>query len=197
MKDIVFASANRNKLAEVRKILGPQFNVMLPADLGFTGDIPETHETVRENSEQKARFVWDLFGKPCFSDDTGLEVDTLGGAPGVYSARYAGEPSNPARNIEKLLHELEGVPAGKRTARFRCVVSYIENGALTQFEGICEGHINFAPVEGGGFGYDPVFVADGYGCTLAELTMEEKNKISHRGRAMDLLKCHLSQNQGL
>ena len=197
MKDIVFASANRNKLAEVRKILGPQFNVMLPADLGFTGDIPETHETVRENSEQKARFVWDLFGKPCFSDDTGLEVDALGGAPGVYSARYAGEPSNPARNIEKLLHELEGVPAGKRTARFRCVVSYIENGALTQFEGICEGHINFAPVEGGGFGYDPVFVADGYGCTLAELTMEEKNKISHRVRAMDLLKCHLSQNQGL
>ena len=197
MKDIVFASANRNKLAEVRKILGPQFNVMLPADLGFTGDIPETHETVRENSEQKARFVWDLFGKPCFSDDTGLEVDALGGAPGVYSARYAGEPSNPARNIEKLLHELEGVPAGKRTARFRCVVSYIENGELTQFEGICEGHINFAPVEGGGFGYDPVFVAEGYGCTLAELTMEEKNKISHRGRAMDLLKCHLSQNQGL
>ena len=197
MKDIVFASANRNKLAEVRKILGPQFNVMLPADLGFTGDIPETHETVRENSEQKALFVWDLFGKPCFSDDTGLEVDALGGAPGVYSARYAGEPSNPANNIKKLLREMADVPLEKRTARFRCVVSYIENGALTQFEGICEGHINFAPVEGGGFGYDPVFVAEGYGCTLAELTMEEKNKISHRGRAMDLLKCHLFQNQGL
>lgn len=196
MKDIVFASANRNKLAEVRKILGPQFNVILPEDLGFDGEIPETCETVRGNSGQKARFVWDLFGKPCFSDDTGLEVDALGGAPGVYSARYAGIPSNPANNIKKLLHELEGVPAERRTARFRCVVSYIEKGELIQFEGICEGHINFAPVEGGGFGYDPVFVAEGYGCTLAELTMEEKNKISHRGRAMDLLVCHLSQNQG-
>ncbi|MBO4571920.1 MAG: RdgB/HAM1 family non-canonical purine NTP pyrophosphatase [Bacteroidales bacterium] len=195
MKEIVFASANHNKQAEVRRIFGPEYCVMLPEDLGFTGNIPETHETVRENSEQKARFVWDLFGKPCFSDDTGLEVDALGGAPGVYSARYAGEPSNPARNIEKLLRELEGVPYEKRTARFRCVVSYIEKGDLTQFEGICEGHINFAPVEGGGFGYDPVFVADGYDCTLAELTMEEKNKISHRGKAMDALVCHLSQSR--
>ncbi|MBQ9476151.1 MAG: RdgB/HAM1 family non-canonical purine NTP pyrophosphatase [Bacteroidales bacterium] len=196
MKDLVFASANRNKLAEVRRIFGDGFNVMQPVDLGFEGEIPETHETVTENSAEKARFVWELFHKPCFSDDTGLEADALGGAPGVYSARYAGVPSNPARNIEKLLKELEGVPYEKRTARFRCVVSYIENGILTQFEGICEGHINFAPVEGGGFGYDPVFVAEGYDCTLAELTMEEKNKISHRGKAMDALVCHLSQNQG-
>ena len=148
-------------------------------------------------SRDAAQFCGDHGGQQRLANHLALCVEALGGRPGVHSARYAGEPSNPARNIEKLLHELEGVPAGKRTARFRCVVSYIENGALTQFEGICEGHINFAPVEGGGFGYDPVFVADGYGCTLAELTMEEKNKISHRGRAMDLLKCHLSQNQGL
>ena len=193
--EILFASANRNKLFEARKIFGPAFTILLPADLGFTGDIPETHETLPGNSAQKAQFVWDLFHKPCFSDDTGLEVDALGGAPGVYSARYAGEPSNAARNIEKLLRELGDTPFAKRTARFRCVVSYIDaSGTLRQFEGRCEGHINFAPTRSDAFGYDPVFIPEGLDVTMAEIPVEVKNTLSHRGKAMDQLVWHLRQN---
>ena len=194
--EIVFASANRHKLFEAQKIFGPDFLILLPADLGFTGEIPETHETLAENSAQKAQFVWDRFGKPCFSDDTGLEVDALGGAPGVYSARYAGEPANTVRNIEKLLRELGDTPYAQRTARFRCVVSYIDaQGRLTQFEGRCEGHINFAPVRLDAFGYDPVFIPDGLDVTLAEIPVEVKNSLSHRGKAMDQLVWHLKQNR--
>ncbi|MBR4213664.1 MAG: RdgB/HAM1 family non-canonical purine NTP pyrophosphatase [Bacteroidales bacterium] len=194
--EIVFASANRHKLFEAQKIFGPDFQILLPADLGFTGEIPETHETLAENSAQKAQFVWDRFGKPCFSDDTGLEVDALGGAPGVYSARYAGEPANTVRNIEKLLRELGDTPYPQRTARFRCVVSYIDaQGRLTQFEGRCEGHINFAPVRLDAFGYDPVFIPDGLDVTLAEIPVEVKNSLSHRGKAMDQLVWHLKQNR--
>lgn len=193
--EILFASANRNKLFEAQKIFGPDFRILLPADLGFTGEIPETHETLAENSAQKAQFVWDRFKKPCFSDDTGLEVDALGGAPGVYSARYAGEPSNAARNIEKLLRELGDTPYDQRTARFRCVVSYIDAaGRLTQFEGRCEGHINFAPTRTDAFGYDPVFIPEGLDRTMAEIPVEVKNTLSHRGRAMDQLVCHLKQS---
>ncbi len=194
--EIVFASDNRHKLFEAQKIFGPDFQILLPADLGFTGEIPETHETLAENSAQKAQFVWDRFGKPCFSDDTGLEVDALGGAPGVYSARYAGEPANTVRNIEKLLRELGDTPYPQRTARFRCVVSYIDaQGRLTQFEGRCEGHINFAPVRLDAFGYDPVFIPDGLDVTLAEIPVEVKNSLSHRGKAMDQLVWHLKQNR--
>lgn len=194
--EIVFASANRHKLFEAQKIFGSDFQILLPADLGFTGEIPETHETLAENSAQKAQFVWDRFGKPCFSDDTGLEVDALGGAPGVYSARYAGEPANTVRNIEKLLRELGDTPYAQRTARFRCVVSYIDaQGRLTQFEGRCEGHINFAPVRLDAFGYDPVFIPDGLDVTLAEIPVEVKNSLSHRGKAMDQLVWHLKQNR--
>lgn len=192
--DIVFASANHHKLAEARKILGPEFNIIIPENLGFFEDIPETHETIPENSIEKAEFVWNKFHLPCFSDDTGLEVDALGGAPGVYSARYAGEPKSPKRNIEKLLKELEGVPDEKRTAHFRCVVSYICDGKLTTFEGFCYGRINHAPVTEDAFGYDPVFIPDGSDKTMAEMTIAEKNAISHRGKAMDQLICHLRQN---
>lgn len=193
--DIIFASANRHKLVEAQKIFGPDFNIILPEDLGFTEDIPETHETIYENSVEKAQYVWNLFHKPCFSDDTGLEIDALNGAPGVYSARYAGEPKNPARNIEKVLAEMADIPYEKRTARFRCVVSFIDgNGLLTTFEGTCEGHINFEPTKTEAFGYDPIFIAEGYDKTLAEISIEEKNTISHRGKAMDKLVCHLSQN---
>ncbi len=194
--EIIFASANRHKIEEAREILGPSFTIISPADLGFRGDIPETHETIRENSEEKARFVWNLFHKPCFADDTGLEVDALGGEPGVYSARYAGEPKDPARNVAKLLSRMKDVPDGKRSARFRCVVTYIDpQGRLTAFNGICEGRINHAPVIEGGFGYDPVFIPEGFSVTMSEMTMEEKNAISHRGKAMDALVCHLSQNR--
>ena len=188
MKEIVFASGNRHKVEEAQKIFGPKYKILTPADLGFDGDIPETHETIQENSEEKARFVWEKFSKPCFSDDTGLEVDALGGEPGVYSARYAGEAKLPGRNIEKLLGKMKDVADADRTARFRCVVSYIDgDGRLTQFEGRCEGSIAREPIPGGGFGYDPVFVPEGYDCVMASLTMEQKNAISHRGKAMEAL----------
>src|SRR5574344_1487699 len=194
MKDIVFATGNRHKQTESQEILGSTFHLLIPADLGYDEDIPETHNTLDENSLEKVNFIWNKFHKTCFADDTGLEVDALNGAPGVLSARYAGEPKNPANNITKLLKELQNVPAPQRTARFRCVVSLIENGTLYTFEGICEGHITMDKKGVEGFGYDPVFVPSGMSKTMAELSLDEKNKISHRGKAMKKLLCHLSQN---
>lgn len=192
---IVFATNNSHKVEEAVRILGPDFEIMTPASLGFDGDIPETHPTIRENSIQKAMFIWDRFHKTCFADDTGLEVDVLDGAPGVYSARYAGEGKNPADNRRKLLKELEGVPFEKRTARFRCVVTIVEEGVPTVFEGVCQGHIALQESTGvQGFGYDVLFVADGFDRTMAEISIDEKNSISHRGKAMELLQCHLSRN---
>jgi len=200
--EIVFASGNLHKVEEAQKIIGEGYKIVTPAQLGFEGDIPETHETIPENSEEKARFVWNLFHKPCFSDDTGLEVDSLGGEPGVYSARYAGEPKDMSRNIVKLLDKMKDIPDGKRNAHFRCVVSYINSdGILTQFEGRCTGHINHAPVIQGGFGYDPVFVPDEIhdgvantlGLTMSEMSMEGKNAISHRGKAMSQLVAFLKK----
>ncbi|MBR7027068.1 MAG: non-canonical purine NTP pyrophosphatase [Bacteroidales bacterium] len=217
-KTLVFATANRNKLIEAAGVLGEGFNLELPADLGYTDDVPETHFTIKENAIEKAQFVWEKFGKDCFADDTGLEVDALDGAPGVYSARYAGEPKNPVQNVKKLLRELEGVPFAERTARFRCVIALIERGdadgcgkpedacvctkttdaiplpdggILRVFEGTCEGHIALEPQGELGFGYDPVFVPEGMEKTMAMLTLDEKNAISHRGRALDLLAAHL------
>ncbi len=217
-KTLVFATANRNKLIEAAGVLGEGFNLELPADLGYTDDVPETHFTIKENAIEKAQFVWEKFGKDCFADDTGLEVDALDGAPGVYSARYAGEPKNPVQNVKKLLRELEGVPFAERTARFRCVIALIERGdadgcgkpenacvctettdaiplpdggILRVFEGTCEGHIALEPQGKLGFGYDPVFVPEGMEKTMAMLTLDEKNAISHRGRALDLLAAHL------
>lgn len=194
--EIVFASGNLHKVEEARKILGEGFRIVTPAQLGFAGEIPETHGTIPENSEEKARFVWNLFRKPCFSDDTGLEVESLGGEPGVYSARYAGEPKDMSRNVAKLLERMKDIPDGSRQARFRCVVSYVSaDGILNQFEGLCTGRINRAPVIQGGFGYDPVFVPDEIsagvanadGLTMSEMGMEAKNAISHRGKAMSKL----------
>ena len=233
-KTLVFATANRNKLIEAAGVLGEGFRIELPADLGYTNDVPETHLTIRENAIEKAQFVWDMFGRDCFADDTGLEVDVLDGAPGVYSARYAGEPKNPVQNVRKLLRELEGVPFAQRTARFRCCIALIEKGELQEgddavalpeggvalqdgsialpgcgvalsdgsialpgggilrvFEGICEGHIALEPQGELGFGYDPVFVPEGMEKTMAMLTLDEKNAISHRGRALDMLAAHM------
>lgn len=185
--EILFATANHNKVIEIEGKLGNEYKVITPADLGYEGDIPETHETIPENAVEKAQFVWDKFHKDCFADDTGLEVDVLGGAPGVYSARYAGLPKNPAQNVVKLLKELRGVPFEERTARFRCVIALIEGGELHTFEGICEGNISLEPMGELGFGYDPVFIPKGMEKTMAMLTLEEKNAISHRGRAVEKL----------
>lgn len=192
---LIFATNNQHKADEAKALLCGQFDIITPSFLGYEGDIPETHDTIVGNSVQKAQFIWDRFGKECFADDTGLEVDALGGAPGVYSARYAGDQKSPADNRARLLKELQGVPYEKRTARFRCVVTLIENGAVKSFEGVCEGRIALEESKGiHGFGYDVLFIPEGYSVTMAELTTEQKNAISHRGKAMRQLLCHLQSN---
>ncbi len=190
---IIFATANRNKVIEIARILGSETSIITPAELGFTDDIPETHETIPENAVQKAQFIWDKFHRNCFADDTGLEVDCLHGAPGVYSARYAGVPKDPVKNVIKLLAELKGVPFEERTARFRCVIALIEEGKISTFEGVCEGNISLEPMGSLGFGYDPVFIPKGMETTMAMLSLEEKNRISHRGKAVEKLVCHLRE----
>ncbi len=181
--ELLFATANKHKLQEAREILGPGFILTTPASLGFTGDIPETAETLQENSHMKASFLWERFGLPCIADDTGLLVDSLGGRPGVYSARYAGPEADPAKNTALLLKELNGVD--NRKARFITIVTLIlASKDIYIFEGSVEGRIAKFPYGKGGFGYDPVFIPEGYDKTLAELSPEEKNIISHRGKAM-------------
>lgn len=181
---IIFATANRGKLREAAEVLGPGFEVVSPADLGITEDIPETGATLQENSLQKAQYLFDRTGLPCFADDTGLEVDALGGAPGIYSARYAGPGHDSQANMAKLLTELSRLE--NRGARFRTVVTLIlADGQPHFFEGSCEGSIARERHGTGGFGYDPVFLPDAYpGRTLAEVSEEEKNAVSHRGKAI-------------
>lgn len=180
---LVFASGNRGKIREALEILGEGFELLTPAEAGILEDIPETGQTLRDNSLQKARYLYERTGMDCFADDTGLEVDCLGGAPGIHTARYAGEAKDPAANIDKLLREMEKA-GGRRTARFRTVVTLIVGGETRYFEGVMEGSIAKARSGAGGFGYDPVFMPEGYDCTAAELSEEEKNAISHRGKAL-------------
>ena len=180
---LVFASGNRGKIREALEILGEGFELLTPAEAGILEDIPETGQTLRENSLQKARYLYERTGMDCFADDTGLEVDCLGGAPGIHTARYAGEAKDPAANIDKLLREMEKA-GGERTARFRTVVTLIVGGETRYFEGVMEGSIAKARSGAGGFGYDPVFMPEGYDCTAAELSEEQKNAISHRGKAL-------------
>lgn len=193
MMDILFATNNLHKQEEAQAILGFGFRVLTPASKGLAGDLPETCDTLRGNSIQKACAVWNCFQQDCFADDTGLEIDALDGAPGVHTARFAGDDKDPAANRRKVLDLLAGLPFEKRTARFRCVVSLIQDGALHVFEGTCEGHIALQESEGvQGFGYDSIFVPIGLDVTLAEISIEEKNALSHRGKAMRMLRCHLS-----
>ncbi|MFA5301928.1 MAG: RdgB/HAM1 family non-canonical purine NTP pyrophosphatase [Bacteroidales bacterium] len=181
--ELIFATGNVHKCEEARTILGPLVSIIMPSSLGFSGEIPETGATLKENALQKAAFIREKFGMPCFADDTGLEVDALNGAPGVYSARYAGEACSPSENVKKLLHQLQ--KQAVRTARFRCVIALINEGRTEFFEGVVEGKIIHTPKGTGGFGYDPVFVPEGYNKTFAELTATEKNHISHRKRALE------------
>ncbi len=181
---IIFATANPGKLREASEVLGPDYEVVPPASMGITEDIPETGSSLQENSLQKARYLFERTGLPCFADDTGLEVDALGGAPGIYSARYAGPAHDSQANMTKLLAELENEKS--RRARFRTVVTLIlSDGEPRFFEGVCEGSIATERHGAGGFGYDPVFLPDAYpGRTLAEVSEEKKNAVSHRGRAI-------------
>lgn len=184
---IVFATNNSHKLEEIRQILGKSIEVLSLADINCHEDIPETAPTIEGNAMMKARYVYDKYGTPCFADDTGLEVEALDGAPGVYSARYAGGESHDSEaNMRKLLHELEGKE--NRRAQFRTVIALIEqkDGKLVAhtFEGKIEGHISNEKRGTSGFGYDPIFVPEGYEQSFAELGNEIKNKISHRARAV-------------
>ena len=182
---IIFATGNKGKLREAAEILGDGFALLSPADLGITEDIEETVETLEENSVIKADFIYARTGMDCFADDTGLEVDALGGAPGVHSARYATEGHDFEANIDKLLAELANHPGEPRTARFRSVVTLVFRGERHFFEGTLEGVIAPARRGSNGFGYDPVFIPDEFpDNTVAELDDETKNAISHRGKAL-------------
>jgi XTP/dITP diphosphohydrolase len=183
--ELIFASNNPNKVKEIQHIVPSFFHIISLKEGGIEIDIPEPHNTLEENAREKSTTIFKLTGKDCFSEDTGLEVFALNGAPGVKSARYAGEPVDSVNNMRKLLLEL-----GDRTdrrARFRTVISCILNGKETLFEGICEGTINKIPMGSNGFGYDPVFVPDGETRSFGEMTLEEKKKYSHRRKATDLL----------
>ena len=179
---IVFATNNAHKLSEVSAVLGEGFELVTLREVGITEDIPETGETLDENASQKARYVWERTGLDCFADDTGLEVEELNGAPGVRSARYATDSHDFAANNRKLLRELNGV--GNRRARFRTVISMIQGGVERQVEGTVEGVIAEKESGSEGFGYDPLFIPNGYDRTFADMSAEEKNAISHRGRAV-------------
>ena len=185
MKTLVFATNNLHKLEEVRDILGGSFRIASLKEIGCTDDIPETADTLDGNALQKARYVKDKFGYDCFADDTGLEVEALGGAPGVFSARYAGPGHDSEANMQKLLKDLEGKT--NRQAQFRTVVALLLDGEEYTFEGIVRGTILTERRGTAGFGYDPVFVPEGYAETFAEMGSEEKNRISHRARAVQKL----------
>ena len=214
---IVFATANAGKLREAAEVLGPDFEIVSLAQAGITEEIPETGKTLQENSLQKATYLFERTGLPCFADDTGLEVDALGGAPGIYSARYAGPGHDHQANMDKLLKELAilaeannrgafppdplrrdaPTASASRRARFKTVVTLIlADGQPRFFEGTCEGSIAPAKRGNGGFGYDPVFLPDAYpGRTLAEVSEEEKNAVSHRGQAIRAMAAWLKSNR--
>lgn len=192
MQQLIFATNNKHKKEEVSHLL-PDFEVLMLSEIGIFEDIPETGETLEENALIKANFVFEKTGFDCFADDTGLEVEALNGRPGVFSARYAGEPVDPQANIDKLLAELTDF--SNRKARFRTVVALIQNGAPIFIEGIVNGTIIECQTGASGFGYDPVFIPDGFAKTFAQMTLEEKNKISHRGKAIRKLVEFLNQSK--
>lgn len=185
MEELVIATHNKHKLDEIQKLLGDRIKLISLRDLGCNEDIPETGTTLKENAYQKAKYVWEKYKKNCFADDTGLMVEALDGSPGVYSARYAGEHCSFDDNIDLLLENMEGKT--NRNARFETVICLIQDGKEQYFEGRCDGCILTERYGRGGFGYDPIFMPNGYGESFAELSMEEKNKISHRGKATDKL----------
>ncbi|VAW28232.1 Nucleoside 5-triphosphatase RdgB (dHAPTP, dITP, XTP-specific) [hydrothermal vent metagenome] len=183
---LCFATNNAHKLSELRQLVGNSIQIKSLQNIGCFADIPETGNTLQANSLLKAVYVKGNYNFNCFADDTGLEVDALNGAPGVYSARYAGEPSNPENNMQLLLQNLKG--EGNRAARFKTVITLLLDGnAPLFFEGVCEGKIASDKSGNEGFGYDPIFIPNGFSCTFAEMTAEEKNRISHRGKAVGKL----------
>ena len=183
MQKICFATNNKNKLKEISAQLKHKFEILSLNDIECDDELPETGNTIEANSLQKAQYIFDKFGIACFADDTGLEVESLNGAPGVYSARYAGEDNNAENNMNLLLKNMASHQ--NRKARFKTVITYIDaTGAKHTFEGICEGSIRTERSGEEGFGYDPTFEPSGYNITFAEMDLAEKNQISHRGKAV-------------
>jgi XTP/dITP diphosphohydrolase len=187
--ELVFATNNKHKLGELQAILGNRIKLLSLNDIGCNEEIPEDQETLEGNASQKAFFIYNKFGYNCFADDTGLEIDGLNGEPGVYSARYAGEEKSAEANMNKVLDKL--IKIKNRNARFRTVISLVIDGVEKQFDGVVEGEILTEKRGGSGFGYDPIFQPKGFSQTFAEMNLTDKNKISHRGRAVEKLVLYL------
>lgn len=182
---LVFASNNKNKIAEIQQLVGEQFQIVSLEEIGCTEDIPETAATIEGNAVLKAQYVFEKYGYHCFADDTGLEIEALNSEPGVYSARYAGEEKDPDKNMDLVLTKLLGQT--NRMAQFKTVIALFVHGAQHLFEGIVQGEIIEEKRGTQGFGYDPIFVPENETRTFAEMSMEEKAKMSHRGRAVEKL----------
>ena len=189
---LVFATNNKHKLQEVRDIVGDRVEVLSLADIGCYDDIPETADTLQGNALIKARHIYEKYGLDCFADDTGLEVEALGGAPGVYSARYAGEECNSEANMHMLLENLTGI--SNRNAQFRTVIALIIKGEEMLFNGVVKGTIATEKKGDSGFGYDPIFVPEGHSDSFAQMSSEMKNSMSHRFRATQQLGNYLKEN---
>lgn len=188
---LVFATNNKHKLEEIRAILGNKIEILSLNDIDCHDDIPETADTLEGNALIKARYIYEKFGVDCFADDTGLEVEVLNGEPGVYSARYAGEECNPEANMYKLLQNLTG--KNNRNAQFRTVIALIIKGEEKLFNGIVKGTISNEKMGNAGFGYDPIFIPEGFSESFAQMTGDMKNSISHRYRATEELSNYLKQ----
>lgn len=188
---LIFATSNQHKLREIRSVALPGIEIVSLKDIGFEGELPETHETIEENSLEKAEYLAKKFNTDCFAEDTGLIIDALNGEPGVYSARYAGENATFEDNVTRVLTKMQGKE--NRRARFKTVITYYSGGNYVQFEGVTEGKVLTERRGNEGFGYDPVFVPDGAEKSYAEMTLEEKNRFSHRKKSFDLFANHLQQ----
>ncbi|MCF8335285.1 MAG: non-canonical purine NTP diphosphatase [Bacteroidales bacterium] len=188
--ELIFATHNPHKTREIQALLPDGISILSLKDIDFHEDIPENQSTLEGNAFEKANFIYEKFGMSCFADDTGLEIDALKGEPGVFSARYAGKKKDPQANMDKVLKKLEG--EADRTARFRCVISLIIDGEKKRFDGVVNGQILKEKRGTQGFGYDPIFLPEGYDQTFAEMPLELKNKISHRSQAINKLADYLA-----
>ena len=190
--ELIIASQNQNKLVEFKKILGDKINLFSLSDIGLNQEIPENEKTIKKNAMFKAKFVNTQTGKNVFADDTGLEIDSLNGEPGVYSARYSGVDRNPDKNIELVLRKLKN--KANRNSRFKTIISLIIDGKSVNFEGVVEGKITEEKRGSNGFGYAPIFQPNGYASTFGEMSLKEKNKISHRSIAINKMVQYLKEN---
>ena len=190
--ELIIASQNQNKLVEFKKILGDKINLFSLSDIGLNQEIPENEKTIKKNAMFKAKFVNTQTGKNVFADDTGLEIDSLNGEPGVYSARYSGVDRNSDKNIELVLRKLKN--KANRNSRFKTIISLILDGNSINFEGVVEGKITEEKRGNNGFGYDPIFQPNGYASTFGEMSLKEKNKISHRSIAINKMVQYLKEN---